>query len=304
MSARRLVAIEGGGTTWVAAVALEGSLDALQDRLEVPTTDPASTIGAIRAWLRERGEVAAIGVASFGPIDAKVSSATFGFITSTPKPGWANTDVVGLLGLRDEFKHVPFKFDTDVNAPALAEFRLYKKPGTTSMAYVTVGTGIGVGLVVNGAPVHGLVHPEGGHIQVARMAGDSFPGTCPFHKHCVEGMTSTGALALRAGAPAAELASLPDDHPVWDAAAYYLAQLCMTVVLTVSAERIVLGGGVMNRTSLYGKIRAQLKTLLAGYMQADALTTDAGLEEFVAPSVWGSAAGIVGAAYLAQEALR
>jgi len=301
--ARRVVAIEGGGTTWVAAVAFEGRLDELQDRLEVPTADPATTIGAIRAWLRERGEVAAIGVASFGPIDAKVGSATYGFITSTPKPGWANTDVIGLLGLRDEFASIPFKFDTDVNAPALAEYRLHKKPGSTSMAYITVGTGIGVGLVVNGATVHGLVHPEGGHVQVAQMPGDGFAGTCPFHKRCIEGMTSTGALAQRAGVSAAELAALPDEDLVWDQAAYYIAQLCMTLVMIVSAECIVLGGGVMNRACLYPKVRAQLKVLLSNYIQNEALTSDAGLDDYIVASVWGSSAGIVGAAYLASEAL-
>jgi len=299
----RIAAIEAGGTTWVAAMALVGKLDELFDRIEIPTTDPTTTISAIRTWLRERGDVSAIGIASFGPIDAKEGSATFGFITSTPKSGWANTDVVGLLGLRDEFKGVPFKFTTDVNAPALAEYRLHKKPGSSSMAYITVGTGIGVGLVINGAPVHGLVHPEGGHVQVARIVGDSFAGTCPFHGHCVEGMCSTGALAKRAGVTPAELAALKDDDPVWDQAAYYLAQLCMTVVLTVSVERIVLGGGVMNRACLYAKIRAQLKTLLADYIQAPALTTASGLDDFIVASVWGQNAGIVGAAYLAAEAL-
>ena len=301
--AAKLCAIEAGGTTWVAAMATAGKPDELYDRIEVPTSDPATTIGAIRSWLGGSGEVSAIGIASFGPIDAKEGSATFGFITSTPKPGWANTDVLGLLGLREEFKNIPFKFTTDVNAPALAEYRLHKKPGSSSMAYITVGTGIGVGLVVNGALVHGLVHPEGGHVQVARLSGDSFAGTCPFHGHCVEGMCSTGALAQRAGVAPAELANLADDHPIWEQAAYYLAQLCMTVVLTVSAERIVIGGGVMNRTCLYAKIRRHVKILLADYIQNVALTTDAGLEDFITPSVWGPNAGIVGAAYLAQEAL-
>lgn len=304
MARKLLAAIEGGGTTWVAAMCYEGSLDEQFDRIEIPTSDPSTTIGTIRSWLSDHvSNLAAIGIASFGPIDAKLSSSKYGFITSTPKPGWANTDVVGLLGLREEFSHIPFKFDTDVNAPALAEYRLFKKPGSTSMAYITVGTGIGVGLVVNGATVHGLVHPEGGHVQVARTHSDDFTGTCPFHKHCIEGMTSTGALAQRAGVSAAELANLPDDHPVWDQAAYYLAQLCMTIVLIVSAERIVIGGGVMNRTCLYSKIRSQLKILLSEYIQHDALTTDAGLDDFIVPSVWSGRAGIVGAAYLAQEAL-
>lgn len=297
-----MAAIEGGGTTWVGAMAIEGKPVDLFDRIEVATTDPCTTLGKLREWLR-RHEFDCVGIASFGPIDGKVGSAKHGFITSTPKPNWAWTDVVGLLGLRDEFLGKPYKFDTDVNAPALAEFRLNNTAGLTSSAYITVGTGIGVGLVINGATVHGLVHPEGGHVQVARMAGDTFPGTCPFHGACIEGMCSTGALAQRAGVAAADLVSLPDEHPVWDVAAYYLAQLCMSTVLLTSSERIVLGGGVMNRACLYPKVRRQLQVLLAEYLQHPSVTTDQGLEVFIGPSVWGASAGIVGAAYLAQESL-
>lgn len=300
---RRLAAIEGGGTTWVAAIAFEDALDTLVEEIVVPTTaDPASTIGQIRNWLRQR-EFDAVGIASFGPIDAKVGSAKYGFITSTPKPGWKDTDVVGLLGLRDEFKSKPFKFDTDVNAPALAEFRLHKKPGSCSSAYVTVGTGVGVGLVCNGQTVHGLVHPEGGHVLVARMPGDEFRGTCPFHGSCIEGMCSTGALAARVGCDADALPSLPDDHPVWDACAYYLAQLCVTLILINSPERIALGGGVMNRSCLYPKIRVQVAALLNEYIQNEAITTSQ-IDEYVCASFWGSKAGIVGAAFLASEALQ
>ena len=297
-----MAAIEGGGTTWVAAMAMEGKPSELFDRIEVATEDPVTTIGKLREWLHQR-EFDSVGIASFGPIDARLTSPKFGYITSTPKEGWRDTDVIGLLGLRDEFKDKPYKFDTDVNAPALAEYRLNKKAGTSSSAYITIGTGIGVGLVCNGATVHGLIHPEGGHVQVARMAGDAFAGTCPFHGSCVEGMCSTGALALRAGVAAPDLASLADDHPVWDAAAYYLAQLCMSIILINSSERIVLGGGVMNRACLYPKVRTKLKDMLNNYMQHDSLTTDAGLEQYVVASIWGSSAGIVGAAYLAQESL-
>ena len=244
----------------------------------------------------------AIGIASFGPIDAKVGSATYGFITSTPKPGWRNTDVLKLIGLKDEFSGKPFMFDTDVNAPALAEYRLHKRPGSLSCAYITVGTGIGVGLVCNGQTVHGLVHPEGGHIQVARMPEDGFTGTCPFHGCCIEGMCSTGALASRAGCEAEALPDLPEDHPVWDACAYYLAQLCSTLVLINSPERIAIGGGVMNRTSLYPKIRTKTALLLNEYIQNESITTQQ-IDEYICPSFWGSQAGIVGASFLASEAL-
>ena len=303
-----LAAIEAGGTTWVAALVSSDDLGSPYDRLEVPTTDPASTITSIRDWLREKvnsnSGLAGVGIASFGPIDGKVDSATYGFITTTPKPGWMNTDVVGLLGLRDEFQNIPFKFDTDVNAPALAEFELHNLPGATSSAYVTVGTGIGIGFVINGKTVHGLVHPEGGHIQVAIMEGDTFEGTCPFHKSCIEGMCSSGALAARALCQPSELASLPDDHIVWDQCAYYLAQLATTMVLIASPERIVFGGGVLKRTCLYGKIRTKVKELLQNYIQNPALTTDEGLETYICPSFWGNEAGVVGAAYLAMNAMK
>ena len=299
-------AIEAGGTTWVAAlVPVTGDLADIQERIEVPTEEPTKTIGVIKSWLQSNiDKIASIGIASFGPIDPKVGSPTFGFITSTPKPGWMNTDVVGLLGLRDEFKHIPFKFDTDVNAPAIAEFTMHAPPGSTSSAYITVGTGVGVGMVINGKPVHGMLHPEGGHLQTAKMPGDEdFKGTCPFHGHCIEGMVSTGALAARTGLPAADLATLPDDHEVWDACAYYLAQVAVSLVLMCSPERIIFGGGVFNRTILYGKIRRKFKELLNNYIQHPSILDDAELEKFICASHWGNQAGIVGAVFMAKEAL-
>jgi fructokinase len=244
----------------------------------------------------------AIGVASFGPVDCNVSSPTFGFITTTPKPNWANTDVLSGLGLRDEFKTVPFKFDTDVNAPAMAEYYVNARPNQSSSAYITVGTGIGVGLVINGKTVHGMMHPEGGHIQVARKLGDTFEGTCPFHGSCVEGMCSSGALAKRKGCLVDELPAISDDDELWDTCSYYLAQLCATLILTVSCERIVIGGGVLNRQILYVKIRQQTLQILRGYLQLDAIS-ESNIESFITPSRWGSNAGTMGAAFLAQIAL-
>ena len=299
------LAIEAGGTTWVATLVKKGhELDQFEDRIEVPTTDPESTIKAIKDWFMGRiAEIIAIGIASFGPIDPQIGSKTFGYITSTPKQGWANTDVIGLLGLRDELKHIPFKFDTDVNAPAIAEYMLHKTPGSTSSAYITVGTGVGVGLVVNGKPVHGMLHPEGGHIQVARMDGDTFESVCPFHKGtCVEGMVCTKALSARANVPASELATLPDEHKVWDECAYYLSQLAVSLILLCSPERIIFGGGVFNRHILYGKIREKTMMLLNEYIKHPSVTTAEGMEKFICASHWGQRAGIVGAVYLAYLA--
>jgi fructokinase len=257
----RYAAIEGGGTSWLVAIA-ENEPNNIIERHRVHTTTPAETLGQIKEWLQSR-TFDAIGIASFGPIDANPTSKYFGYITSTPKPGWDHADVLGLLGVRDF--GVPFKFDTDVNAPAYAEYVLNDEDKCSSCAYITVGTGIGVGLVINGGTVTGLMHPEAGHIQTARKPGDVFPGACPYHGGCVEGMSASGALAARRQCTAEELASLPDEDPVWDDCAFYLAQLCATVTMVASPERIVFGGGIMNRASLYPKIRVSTQLSISCY---------------------------------------
>lgn len=271
------------------------------DRVVIPTTTPAATLGAIRRWLGERA-FDAIGIASFGPIDARRGSRTYGYITSTPKEGWANTDVLSLLGVHAELSARPHAFDTDVNAPALAEFLAAPStPPITSCAYITVGTGVGVGLVVNGDTVRGLLHPEAGHVMPARYPADTFAGVCKFHKCCVEGMCSSVAIAARLGAPMSELPAVSDAHPVWDTTAHYIAALCATLVLVASPEKIVLGGGVMQRACLLDKVRAQTRLALNEYIQADALLPEH-IADFIAPSRWGADAGIIGAAYLAKSA--
>lgn len=300
----RFAAVEGGGTTWVVAIC-EESFDlqkfTITERAEFQTESPAKTIGQIRSWLLDRN-FDALGVATFGPIDANLKSSKFGHITSTPKPGWTDTDVLQLLGAY-QFQRlgIPFKFDTDVNAPALAEYLLQSKPGTSSSAYITVGTGVGVGLVVNGRTIHGLLHPEAGHIQVARKENDNFKGTCPFHKSCIEGMCSSGALAARKGIAPTELANLADDDDVWDQCAYQLAQLCAQLILIVSPERIAFGGGVMNRKCLYPKIRKYVQSILNDYIRKEEITTN-DIDSLICPSFWGNNAGIIGAAFLAKLA--
>ncbi|KAJ8603617.1 hypothetical protein CTAYLR_004853 [Chrysophaeum taylorii] len=294
---RRIAGVEGGGTTWVCAIANE-DLEILE-RASFPTTStPSETLAAIGEWLGAR-EVEALGVASFGPVDPDPASATYGYITATPKPGWQQTDVIGFL---KRYVRVPTKFDTDVNAPAFAEWSL--KPSLASLAYVTVGTGVGVGLVVNGKPLHGLLHPEAGHISCPRYPGDD-PETsdldaldCPGWLE-VESMTATRALARRAGVPATELQNLPDSHPVWDVAAFYLAAMCANLVLVVSPQKIILSGGVMQRESLFPKIKRNLIKFLNGYIPAKQLEDD----DYVAPSCWGNDAGIYGALVLAKQAL-
>ena len=297
----RYIGIEGGGTSWVVAIG-DGSAENIVSRQEFETDEnPSVTLGNIRKWLHANEPFDAVGVASFGPIDAKKGSKHYGFITTTPKRGWMMTDVLGLLGLRDEYSSVPFEFDTDVNAPAMAEFKLHGHPNSQSCAYITVGTGVGVGLVINSKTVHGLVHPEGGHLMVARHNGDEFLGTCPYHGSCVEGLCSSGSLASRSGCAAKDLPTLADDDPVWDYCAAYLGQMCANLVLIASPERIFIGGGVLNRQSLYPKIRKYAARYLNDYIQNDMITTEQ-IDNFISPSFWGSNAGIVGAVYLAVEA--
>lgn len=294
-----LAAVEGGGTSWVCAIA-HGTPDNVVERAEFPTTTPQETVGRCVEWLRTR-QYDALGIATFGPVDLEPSSPTYGYITTTPKPGWKNVDVVGpLRGLRPD---IPVGFDTDVNAPAVAEFLHMSaaaaaagKPPPSSCAYITVGTGIGVGLVVNGEPVHGLMHPEGGHMAVPRRAVDlSFEGSNPadcFGGSCAENMCCSVALAKRAGLSGTEgLKDLPDNHDAWDAAAHYLASLCANIVLLASPERIVLSGGVMLRTCLFSKVRERTQAMLNGYIQTPQLTTQAGIDEYLAPSHWGNNAG-------------
>ena len=322
---RRFLGIEGGGTTWVVAVAIvdeDGAplgVSCVCHREEFATTTPEETLGNIRRWIEEHAsDVDAIGVATFGPVDVRVDRQSYGFITTTPKPNWANVDVLGALfgdgndawvsraRLQTPKTNIPIGFDTDVNAPAIAEYDRFKREGETmktSCCYVTVGTGVGVGIVANGAPVHGILHPEAGHVHVQGMLNDGFCGTCPFHGNCVEGMVSSGALAARRGVTARELKDLGDDDEVWNACAHYLAGLCVTLSLTLSPERIVLGGGIMQRAILFDKIRALVPKLLAGYMSLDELTTARGLENYIVPSNSGNNAGLIGALTLAQTAL-
>lgn len=290
-----LAAIELGGTSCRAAVAYADDPTTMVDHVEMPTTDPAATLAAIVRFLHSHAPFTALGVASFGPVDLDPSSDTYGYITTTPKPGWQNCN---LLSYFEHFK-VPVGFDTDVNAPALAELE-YGKYAGDSCAYITVGTGIGVGVVVGGRPVHGLVHPEGGHIMTLRPDGDTYPGWSKIHQLSVESMAGAGACAERAEVPTSVLASLSDDNAIWDDVAYYLAQLCLTICYIVSPHVIVMSGGVMKRTILFDKIRQQFTKLNEGYIAANKIINH--IDEYIVPSKYGNDIGIIGAIELARLA--
>lgn len=288
--------IEGGGTSWRVALAKDRPDNIIErDRFETGT--PEETFAKVNAWIKDK-HYDAVGVATFGPVDPKEGSKTWGYITTTPKPNWANTDVMSAV----TDGSVPRAFDTDVNAPALAEYMFHAQPGQRSVAYITVGTGVGVGLVVNGATIHGLLHPEGGHIPTNRLPSDSFKGTCPYHAGCVEGLSNSIAIADRKGKDRRDLAALSDDDPVWDCVAAALGSLCMTLVLIASPEKIVISGGVLKREVLFQKIRAQALKQLNGYMSHPLLTPER-IHEYITPSQWGDDAGIVGALTLAKVAL-
>lgn len=289
-----VVGIETGGTK-IACAAGTGPED-LTDRTTFATTDPDATLARIGDYIAAHREgLTAIGVASFGPVDLRRSSPTYGHVTATPKPGWSGTDVVGPL--RQRFG-VPVGFDTDVNGAALAEGRWGAARGLGSHAYVTVGTGIGVGLVVDGTVVHGLVHPEAGHLLVRRHPDDPFTGRCPFHGDCLEGLAAGPALQARWGVPAPDLTGDTLARAV-DLQAHYLGQLVAALVVIASPERIVLGGGVLELEGLLDATRLAAAALLGGYPH---LPGGADLDEFLVRPALGDRAGVLGAVLLGLAA--
>ncbi len=286
--------IEAGGTKWVCAVAGAGG-DVLATEV-IPTTTPETTIGAVVRFFGDRRPLAAIGVGTFGPVDVRPGSPTYGRILATPKPGWANTDVV--FPLRAALG-VPVRLETDVNAAALGEWRRGAGVGLGSLAYMTVGTGIGVGAVVNDGLVHGLLHPEFGHIRIPHdPVRDPFPGCCPFHGDCLEGLASGEAMRRRWGRPAEHL----DDESAWRLEAEYVALAVMNLTYTLSPERIVVGGGVAEHPSLLPEVRARLLGLAGGYPGPPLPADPETMNEYVTAPSLGDRAGVVGAVELARAA--
>lgn len=288
--------IEAGGTKWVCAAGL--GPDQLHAQARIPTTTPKETIAAAVAFFRQvqgSNRLVAIGIGSFGPVDPHPSSATFGYITSTPKPGWANTDVVGPI---QEALQVPVGFDTDVNAAALGEAYWGAAQGLEDFIYLTIGTGIGGGGLANGRLIHGLLHPEIGHLLIPHdRERDPFEGTCPYHGDCLEGLASGPALRARWGRPAE---TLPPDHPAWDLEANYLSLGLANLILTLSPRRIVMGGGVMQQPQLFPQLRARVLTILNGYVQSPILLDR--IDEYVVPPALGTQSGVLGALALARQA--
>ena len=290
----RLAAIELGGTKAIALVAAEGRII---ERESFPTAAPAETLLLLTDWIEQRagGEgFGGLGIASFGPVRLDRASSDFGRILKTPKPGWSDADVVSVLASRLQ---CPVAIDTDVNAAAAAEYRWGAARGCSSLAYITIGTGLGVGALVNGVPVHGRMHPEVGHLLLRRADGDRFAGTCPFHGDCIEGLISGPALAARLGEdPRGVVAA--DER--WDPVAHDLAHLLASLLLTLSPQRILVGGGVgLGVPHLLPAAIARVPALLCGYLPG---LDEGTLAATIRPAGLGEQAGPWGAIALALDA--
>lgn len=297
MSDERLLlgAIEAGGTKFICGIADRGG--SLIAHRRIPTTTPAQTLVAARRFFDENilrhGKLDAFSIGSFGPLSLNQAASDYGSITSTPKPGWQNVD---LLGYFRQSIIAPMALDTDVNCAAVGEHLFGSGRGFDTFCYVTVGTGIGVGLLVGGAPHGGANHPEAGHIFLPRAPGDAdFPGICPFHGNCLEGLASGPALEARWGV-AGE--SLPPDHPAWEIEADYLAGLSATLTYVVRPDRIILGGGVMGNPEMYRRVRRALTRKLAGY---DTSICSIDMDEYIVAPTAGASAGLTGALALAYH---
>jgi fructokinase len=264
----------------------------------LPTGDSATTLEAIaqvlEGWHATHGRFHALGVAAFGPIDLRRDSPTYGRIGATPKQGWTGIDLDGFFSNRFA---VPLAISTDVIGAALAEGRWGAARGVADYAYVTVGTGVGVGLVAAGRPLMGCHHPELGHVRVVRAAGDHWPGNCRFHGACVEGLASGPAIQARSGRPAVDV---PEDSPLWDSVAHALGQLAHVLVVSVAPQKILVGGGVISaHPHLFPRIRSYFATSLNGYLDIPEVTT--GLSRYIGPPGLGTRAGPLGALALALD---
>ena len=285
--------IEAGGTKFVCAVG-SGPQD-LREIIRIPTTTPSETIGHVIDFFNRHKGLSAIGIASFGPVDLYLNSPTYGYITSTPKPGWAFTDLAGIIG---RTLKVHIGFDTDVNGAGLGEHRWGAAQGLDNFIYLTIGTGIGGGGMINGKLMHGLVHPEMGHIRIPHdRQADPYRGHCPFHEDCFEGLAGGLALEERWGQPA-EL--LPANHPAWLLEAHYISLALNNYICTLSPQKVILGGGVMERPQLFPLVRLNIQQLLNEYVRAKEIMKD--IENYIVPPRLGKQAGVLGAIALAIHA--
>lgn len=292
---KRFGGIEAGGTKFVCVVA--SGPGQIVDEIRFKTTTPEETLGRAIQFFQpfvDSAQVRAIGVGAFGPLDLNPKSPTYGFITATPKPGWSNTNVLGTL---QQALKIKIAFDMDVNTAALGEYLWGASKGCDPSLYLTVGTGIGGGYIVNGRPLIGLLNLEMGHVRIPHSRElDPFPGNCPFHGDCFEGLASGPAIEKRLGVAGVVV---PEDDPFWDIEADYIASALMNYVLTLSPKKIILGGGVMQREFLFPKVRKRVRELLNGYVASKSLMEN--IDDYILPPGLGNQAGSLGAIALAMQ---
>ncbi|MBR1471201.1 MAG: ROK family protein [Lachnospiraceae bacterium] len=285
-------ALEAGGTKMVCAIGEEDGR--ILDQVSIPTRLPEETVPEILEYFKGK-EIAALGIASFGPVDLDPASAGYGHITTTPKPGWKDYDIVGVM---KKALQVPVGFDTDVNGSLLGEVTYGDAKGMSDVVYITIGTGVGGGVMTNGKLLHGMLHPELGHMLMRPHPQDGYAGKCPFHKNCLEGMAAGPAIEERWGAKGKELA---ERQEVWELEAYYIGQAIVNIILTLSPKRIILGGGVMHQIQLFALIRAEVQKQMNGYLKTKELEDP---EHYIVPASLQDDQGIMGCIRLAQMALQ
>ncbi len=282
-------ALEAGGTKMVCAIGNENG--EILERVSIPTKTPEITMPEMVNFFTGKG-IAALGIGCFGPIDLNRGSSTYGYITTTPKLAWKNFDICGYFR---EHLQVPVGFDTDVNGSMLGEATWGCAQGLDTAIYITIGTGIGVGVLAGGKLQHGMLHPEGGHILMPVRGDDTYGGKCPYHGTCLEGLAAGPAIEARWGAPAKELAGRDE---VWDLEAYYIAWALVNYIMILSPQKIILGGGVMHQTQLMGRIRAYVKEMLGGYLVTKELED---LEHYITLPTLDDNQGILGALKLGMD---
>jgi fructokinase len=278
-----LGALEAGGTKMVCAIGNENG--EILERVSIPTETPDITMPKLISYFADK-EIEALGIGCFGPIDLNRDSNTYGYITTTPKLAWKNYNIVKMF---QDALNVPVGFDTDVNGSALGEATWGITKGLENSMYITIGTGIGTGIITNGKLLHGMLHPEGGHLLLSRHPNDSFEGTCPYHKTCLEGLASGPAIEARWGEKGTELA---ERREVWELEAYYIAQALVDYIMVLSPQRIVIGGGVTHQEHLMPLIREQVKRQLAGYIDTKELLN---MDQYVVLPSLNDNQGIMGA---------
>jgi fructokinase len=291
--------IEAGGTKFVCMVA-EGPHRVINEA-RFPTAHPDETIQQAISFFEpyvQRGELAAVGIASFGPLDLNSASPTYGYITTTPKPNWNQVDLRGRI---QQALHLPIAFDTDVNAAAFGEqYWIPENQLLDPFAYMTIGTGIGVGVIANGRPVHGMVHSEIGHAPVPHdWEKDPFPGICPYHGDCLEGLASGVSIYKRWGQNGEVL---PISHPGWDLEAGYIALAVTNLIYVFSPQKIVLGGGVPQHSGFLSAVRCRVQQILNGYVHSPMVLDE--IDDYIVPPALGNRSGVLGAIAMANDLIK